>query len=310
MDRRNPAIGFIGAGALGKGLAWALAAKGYRVVAAYSRSRSSAEGLAGRISGCRTMSRAQELCDAVDLAFITTPDDVIGEVAGSVTWRPGQGVVHCCGAASTELLKLATGQGAVAGAFHPFQTLGGVASVEEAEERFREITIAVSGQGWLEDFLWDMATRIGGHPVAIADADRPLYHASAILACGHVTALLRAAVEVWRAMGFTERQAMQSLYPLCRSTLEAVAAQGTAAAATGPVVRGDASTVKAHLEALSSRLPELAPVYAALAAAALPLAADRGVDPGRIAAMKELIGSIRRRRCSSPEQRRDIPSNE
>ena len=289
MDRRDPAIGFIGAGTLGKGLAWALAAKGYRVVAAHSRSRSSAEGLAASIPGCRTTASAQELCDAVDLAFITTPDEVIGETARSATWRPGQGIVHCCGAASTELLEPAVEQGAIAGAFHPFQTLGGVASVEEAEGRFRGITIAVSGQGWLEDSLWDMASRIGGHPVAIADADRPLYHASAILVCGHVTALLQAAVEVWRAMGFTERQAMQSLYPLCRSTLEAVAAQGTAAAATGPVVRGDGGTIRTHLEALSSRLPELAPVYAALVAASLPMAEGRGVEQGRIADMKELI---------------------
>ena len=289
MGRRNPAIGLIGAGTLGKALAWALAAKGYRVVAACSRSKSSAEDLAARIPGCRTMASAQELSDSVDLAFITTPDQVIREVAGSVTWSPGQGVVHCCGAASTELLEPAAEQGAVTGAFHPFQTLGGVASEREAEERFREITIAVSGQGWLGDFLWDMASRLGGRPVSIPDADRPLYHASAILACGHVTALLRAAVEVWRAMGFTERQAMQSLYPLSRSTLEAVAAQGTTAAATGPVVRGDADTVRTHLEALSSRAPELAPVYAALAAAALPLAADRGVDPGQVAAIKGLI---------------------
>ena len=289
MVRRDPAIGFIGAGALGKGLAWALSAKGYPVVAAYSRSRSSAEGLAGHIPGCRAVSSAQELSDAVDLAFITTPDEAIDEVAGSVTWRPGQGVAHCCGAASTELLEPATERGAAAGAFHPFQTLGGVTSAKDAEERLRGITIAVSGQGWLEDYLWDMASRLGGHPVSIPDADRPLYHASAILACGHVTALLRSAVEVWRAMGFTEKEAMQSLYPLCRSTLEAIAAQGTTAAATGPVVRGDADTVRAHLEALSSRLPELAPVYAALAAAALPLAADRGVDQARVAAMKCLV---------------------
>ena len=288
MDRRNPAIGFIGAGVLGKGLAWALAAKGYRVVSAYSRSRSSAEALAGQIPGCATAVSAQELSNAVDLAFITTPDDVIREVAGSAAWRSGQGVVHCCGAASTELLESATEQGAAAGALHPFQTFGGVVSAEEAEERLQGITVAVSGQGWLEAFLWEMASRIGGRPISIPDADRPLYHAAAILACGHVTALLGAAVEVWRAMGYTDREAMQSLYPLCRATLEAVAAQGTKAAATGPVVRGDADTVKAHLEALSSKLPDLAPVYAALSAATLPLASAKGVASGRIAAMKEL----------------------
>ncbi len=289
MDRSDPAIGFIGAGVLGKGLAWALAAKGYRVIAACSRSRNSAEELAVQIPGCKAVNSAQEVGEAVDLAFITTPDAAIREVAGLVAWRPRQGVVHCCGAASVELLEAATAQGAAAGAFHPFQTLGGVAGTKEAVTRFQEVTIAVSGQEWLEGFLWDMASRIGGRPISVPESDRPLYHAAAVLGCGYVTALLRAAVEVWKTMGFTEQQAMQSLYPLCQATLDAVADQGTTAAATGPVVRGDAGTVKTHLEALAQRLPDLAPVYAALAAASLPLAADRGVDQGRISAMRELI---------------------
>ena len=292
MDRRDPAIGFIGAGALGKGLAWALAAKGYRVLAAYSRSRSSAEDLVRRIPGCRTMSSAQELSDAVELSVYHHAGrrNWRGSRVGNVeTWtgscallrRGVYGIAGACYGAG----------GSQQGAFHPFQTFGGVTSARsQAEQRLPEkLPSPCLGRDGLMDFLWEMASRFGGRPVSIPDADRPLYHASAILACGHVTALLRAAVEVWRTMGFTEREAMRSLYPLCRATLEAVAAQGTTAAATGPVVRGDGDTIRTHLDALSSRLPALSPVYAALAAAALPLAADRGVDPGRIADMKELI---------------------
>ena len=149
MANRDPAIGFIGAGVLGKGLALALAAKEYRVVAAYSRSAVSAQQLADQVPGCRVVDSAQELSEAVDLAFITTPDWAISEVAASVTWRPGQGVAHCCGAASTEILKPASDQGAVAGALHPFQTFGGVTDSTEAVARLSEVTFAVSGQGWL-----------------------------------------------------------------------------------------------------------------------------------------------------------------
>ena len=84
MDERNPAIGFIGVGILGKGLALALAARGYRVVAAHSRSKSSADSLAGRVPDCRVFTTAQELSDAADLVFITTPDSAIGQVAAAV----------------------------------------------------------------------------------------------------------------------------------------------------------------------------------------------------------------------------------
>jgi predicted short-subunit dehydrogenase-like oxidoreductase (DUF2520 family) len=289
MAKRDPAIGFIGAGVLGKGLALALAAKDYRVVAAYSRSDDSARKLAGQVPGCRVVDSAQELAEAVDLAFITTPDWAISEVAASATWRRDQGVVHCCGAASTEILKPASDQGAVAGAFHPFQTFGGVTDSTEAAARLSGVTFAVSGQGWLADFLWDLAGEMGGRPVSIPDADRPLYHAAAVLGCGHLTALLQAVVEVWRAMGFSPQQAMQSLYPLCRTTLDAVVENGATASATGPVIRGDVGTLRSNLEALFLRLPELVPIYGALAAASLPLAASRGAGPSQITAMQELI---------------------
>ena len=289
MVSRDPAIGFIGAGVLGKGLALAMAAKEYRVVAAYSRSASSAQRIADQVAGCRVVETSQELADAVDLVFITTPDWAISEVAASVTWRPDQGVVHCCGASSVEILKPASDQGAVAGALHPFQTFGGVTDSTEAASRLSGATFAVAGQGWLQNFLWDLAEEIGGRPVAIPDADRPLYHAAAVLGCGHLSALLQAVVEVWQAMGFSSQQAMQSLYPLCRATLDAVAENGAADSATGPVIRGDAGTLRSHLEALFLRLPELVPVYGALAAASLPLAAKRGAGPGQITAMQELI---------------------
>ncbi len=41
IDELNPAMGFIGAGVFGKGLALALAAQGFRVLAVNSRSRAS-----------------------------------------------------------------------------------------------------------------------------------------------------------------------------------------------------------------------------------------------------------------------------
>ena len=122
MDERNPAIGFIGAGLLGTGLALALAARKFRVIGAYSRSLSSAQALAEQVPGCQAFSSRQDVADAAELVFITTPDSAITTVAASVAWHAGQGVVHCCGASSIEILQVASDQGAVTGAFHPFQT--------------------------------------------------------------------------------------------------------------------------------------------------------------------------------------------
>ena len=162
MDERKPAIGIIGAGVLGKGLALALAAKGFRIVGAYSRSASSAQWVADRVPGCRVWYTAQELAEAADLVFITTPDSAIREVAATVSWRPGQGVAHCCGAASTEILQPASDQGAITGAFHPFQTFAGLADPGDAASRLNGVTFVVAGSGWLSAFLWHLAEELGG----------------------------------------------------------------------------------------------------------------------------------------------------
>ncbi|PKB78404.1 MAG: hypothetical protein BZY88_18740 [SAR202 cluster bacterium Io17-Chloro-G9] len=289
MKKQDPAIGFIGIGVLGKGLPLCLADRGYRVTAAYSRSPDSAQWLAGRLPGCGVFSSAQGLCDATDLVFITTPDSEIGRVAASVSWRPGQGVVHCCGAASRELLNLAVGQGAFTGAFHPYQTFAGLEAPEDIASRLSGVAFAVAGQDWLGSYLGEMATELGGHPVSISDADRPLYHASAVLACGYLVALLKATIQVWQAMGFSDQEALDALYPISRATLDNLAKAGAEASVTGPVVRGDIDTLRSHLETLSERLPEVAPVYAALTTASLGMAAQRGMGAEQLKDLQRLV---------------------
>ena len=289
MDERNPGIGFIGAGVLGKGLALALVDKGYRVVGVHSRSASSAQWVADRVPGCRVLPNAQELADAADLVFITTPDSVIGQVAAAVSWRTGQGVAHCSGADSTEILNAASDQGAATSAFHPFQTFAGLSDPADATARLAGVTFAVAGNGWPFEFLRHLAGELGGLAVSISDTDRPLYHAAGVIACGHLLALLYSAVEIWQVLGFSQEQAVGSLYPICHATLDAMAKDGVSASATGPIYRGDIATVRAHFEAIFQNLPHLAPVYGTLAAASLPLAAERGVALNHISAMQELI---------------------
>ena len=249
--------------------------------------------MADRVPGCRAFSSAQELCDATDLVFITTPDSEIGRVAASLIWRPGQGVVHCCGAASRELLDPAVRQGAITGAFHPYQTFAGLEGPEDIASRLSGVAFAVAGQRWLESYLRQMATELGGHPVSISDGDRPLYHASAVLACGYLVALLKATIDVWQAMGFSEREALDALYPISRATLENLVRTGAEASVTGPVVRGDIQTLRSHLDTLSERLPEVVPLYGTLTNASLGMAAQRGVGPEQITALRELVDQYR-----------------
>ena len=289
MASRNLDIGFIGIGVLGRGLSLALVERGYRVAGAHSRSEASAQWLADRIPGCDVYASAQALSDASGLVFITTPDSAIEDVTRSVNWRHGQGVVHCYGGASIELLKSAAEQGAMTGAFHPFQTFAGLASPEEAAARLSGVTFAVDGEGWIGGYLHSIAEDLDGHSVSISGEDRPLYHAAAVFGCGYLVALLKTAVSLWETMGFSPEQAIQALMPLSSATLGNVAREGLLPSATGPAIRGDVSTLRSHLEALFQRSPELVSLYGDLARASLPLAVGQGLGPSQLTAIEELV---------------------
>ena len=290
-------IGFIGVGVLGKGLALALADRGYCVSASYSRRSESSQWLSERIPGCSVAASAQALADGADLVFITTPDAAIHQICVEVDWRPDQGVVHCCGAESRGILDSAARRQARTGAFHPFQTLAGLQDPAEASARLAGVSFAVEAEGWLADLLHQMARDLGGRPVAVPGGDRPLYHASAVLACAHLAALLHGAVTLWERMGYDSGDALEAIYPLARATLDNVFKNedkdGVAASLTGPAFRGDAATIQLHLDALSQWAPELLPVYAALTATSLPLALQRGVSPDHVSEIEELISDSR-----------------
>ena len=162
------------------------------------------------------------------------------------------------------------------------------------------LTFAVAGEGWLEAFLSDLAADLGGRAVSIPESSRALYHASAVLGCGYLAALLQVAVDSWREMGFSDREALAALLPLAATTVANIGKQGVAASVTGPVVRGDVGTIDLHLAALCNSPPALR-VYQALTAASLPLAVQRGVDAGQLEQIRELIDDDHRRYCGCPE---------
>ena len=285
-------IGFIGAGTLGSGLSLALRQLGRDVCAVSSRSRQSADAFAARIPGCVAYSDGQEVADRSDLVFITTSDAAIAPVAAAVRWRPGHQVVHCCGAAGREILQPAADQGAATAAFHPFQTFAGLTDPGQAAARLAGVTFAISADGRLESFLQELAEQLGGHSVTMNDELRSLYHASAVLSCGYLVTLLQAAVDVWRAAGFTEEEGLQAVIAVSRATLENVARLGPRAGVTGPLYRGDVATVQGHLEALLESRPDIADLYRSLTELAVPMASELGLSPDREETLRQGLAEL------------------
>jgi predicted short-subunit dehydrogenase-like oxidoreductase (DUF2520 family) len=282
-----PKLGFIGAGTTGTALAVRLNSKTYPVIAIASRNRSSAARLAGKIEGCSAYGSGQNVADAADLVFITTPDEAIAPVASGIRWHAGQGVVHCCGSESTGILDSAKKYGALTGTFHPLQTF---ASVEKAMENIPGSTIAVEAEPPLLETLKNIASTLDARWIELKAKDRVIYHSSAVIACNYLVTLIKMATDLWQSFGIPQRQAVQALLPLVKGTIRNIETVGIPDCLTGPIARGDISTIEKHLLEIEKAAPNLLSTYRELGLKTVPIALGKGkIDKERGRQMETVL---------------------
>jgi predicted short-subunit dehydrogenase-like oxidoreductase (DUF2520 family) len=195
--------------------------------------------------------------------------------------------LHTSGRFGLDVLAPLVGTGARLGSLHPvlpfssaaagFRALAGAPAVLQGEPRSRRLLSA-------------LAVRLGMVPLWAEAGDRTLYHAACVLAASGVTAL-RALVDqlLQQSSGLPAGGAAVVVDSLMRAALAGAAALGPAAALSGPLARGDAATVAAHLAALAARAPAAVPAYRAVLQAALPLAAQRGLSAEQLAALARVL---------------------
>ncbi|MFC1913866.1 Rossmann-like and DUF2520 domain-containing protein [Chloroflexota bacterium] len=266
-------IGFIGAGTVGTALAVLLNRKGYPVVSVSSRSKSSAEKLAKQVKGCTVSNSSQEVADTAELVFITTPDDVIGKATAEVKWHSSQSVVHCSGAASTDILTPARQASAHVGSIHPLQTFAGV---EQAIANIPGSTFAIEAEEPLLSTLKEIAASMDGEYIELKGSDKVLYHAAAVIACNYLVTLVKLATDLWQTFSVPPEQATRALLPLIQGTLNNIDKIGIPQCLTGPIARGDTGTISKHLDSLQRVAPVLLPTYKELGRQTIPISLAKG----------------------------------
>ncbi len=186
-----------------------------------------------------------------DLVLLCVPDQVIGEVAASVPIGPW--VAHVSGATHLAAVDPHERRFSV----HPLQTL----TRERGADQLDGAWGAISGE--TDDALararW-LAETLGLRAFVVADADRTLYHAAAVIGGNFLVTLHDVATRLLAEVGAPP----EAIEPLMRRTIE------NRFDRTGPIARGDWATVEAHLAVLAERAPELVPLYRALAEATRP----------------------------------------
>jgi predicted short-subunit dehydrogenase-like oxidoreductase (DUF2520 family) len=288
MTRPVTRVGVVGAGRVGAVLSAGLRAAGHPVVAAAGESDASRARAAALLPGV-PLQKPTRVSKAADLLLLTVPDDMLSNVvtmlAASGAIRRGQYVAHTSGRHGLAVLQPAAELGAHVLALHPAMTFTGTAL---DLPRLQGCAFGVTAE---TEPAVAMATELvgmlGGNLVWVPEEKRTLYHAGLAHGANHLVTLVCQAMELLRESGAADPAA--TLRPLLTAALDNALTMGDAAL-TGPIVRGDVETVRAHLIDIERTRPDTIPAYVALARAT----ANSAVLDGRLLPIRaaKLVGIL------------------
>ncbi len=259
----------IGAGRLGKTLAHLLQKKGLiKVNGVYNQSPKSAFAAIDFIEQGICFNKLKDL-PAADLTLITVPDYCIQSICESLAahevLKVNSIVLHCSGVLSSDVLSAAKSLGCLTASVHPMRSFadpfisvneyaGTYCAIEGNTEAVRKIKILFEA--------------IGSKMIPIDKDKKNLYHAAAVFASNYMVTLAYAAQKCLKDAGIQEDTARRMTSMLMRSTEANLASMSPEEALTGPLMRGDFSTITSHLKALADS--PLKDCYVQLALLTLP----------------------------------------
>jgi predicted short-subunit dehydrogenase-like oxidoreductase (DUF2520 family) len=284
-------VGVVGAGRVGAVLGAALREAGHTVAGASGVSEASVTRIDALLPGVPHLD-PEAVVRAADLVLLTVPDDQLEVLASGLAkvgaWRPGQIAVHTAGRFGTEVLHAAASQGVLTLAIHPAMTFTGT-SLDRA--RMMNAVFAVSAAAPVLPIAQALVVEMGGEPLEVANEHRPLYHAALVHAANHMVTALAQSAALLARIGVEEPGRV--LGPLVHASVEGALSEapGAVSSLTGPVVRGDAGTIAAHVQSLTDHPGSLAAYRAmALATADVALAGGR-IGPAQYADIIATLGA-------------------
>ncbi|HWQ76115.1 MAG TPA: Rossmann-like and DUF2520 domain-containing protein [Syntrophomonas sp.] len=269
-------IGIIGAGVVGTAVGVVLHDKGYEITGAYDIKPESTKLLAER-TGCRVAANPEEVARSADLLFITPCDSAIQSVVDALAdvgaINSDHTLVHMSGAQSSEILDRAKEFGARVLSVHPLQSF---ANLDMAIENLPGSIFSIEGDRQAFDVAVCIVETLGGEYFFIDRKAKPLYHAGACVVSNYLVTIIDFGVKLLEYTGIPKNMATRALMPLINGTLNNIGNIGIPKSLTGPIARGDISTIIKHLDCLEEMAPGLTKLYGWLGYYTAQIALEKG----------------------------------
>ena len=279
-------FGVTGAGKVGASFVKAFGAAGLRCAGIYGGAYADKKA---KLLGVPLVTPG-EMAQRADVIFICVSDRAIGEAAKNLAAEAvhsgidvrGKFAYHVSGSAQCNVLAPLAELGMETGSLHPLQ------SFAAPRDSLANIGMAVDGTPKAQDLAQDLARLVGAVPFNVPAEERAAYHAAACFCSNYAVTVVALAQKLLSRWAASEEEAFKLLLPLFNGTANNLQNTDTAGQAlTGPIARGDAVTVKAHLAALPQ---EFLSAYCALGRETVKLAAENAsITPSAAAEMESLL---------------------
>jgi predicted short-subunit dehydrogenase-like oxidoreductase (DUF2520 family) len=302
----TPAVFIMGAGVVGTALAARLVRSGVPVTGLHGRQIELSDA-ARAISGVvASTGEIPDILSESDVVIISVRDERVPEVAARLAkegrLRPDQVLLHTSGAnAAASILADARPFVRAVGTLHPLVSF---ADPRVAVEHLTDVAFGIEGDEPARRVAKRIVRALGARAVFLEAENLPLYHAGAVMASNYVVALADMAQRLLVKAGVPQEQALPALIPLLSSVVQNLAQVGLPGALTGPVERGDVSSVEQHLRTLETRAPEFLELYRLVGRDVLRLAREKSnLAPAVVARLEALFAGAKAGGASNGKRR-------
>jgi predicted short-subunit dehydrogenase-like oxidoreductase (DUF2520 family) len=288
----TPVVFIIGAGVVGTALAARLVRAGVPVAGLHGRQVALAEAASALSGVLASTGEIPAILSESDVVIISVRDQRIPEVAERLVreqrLRKEQVLLHTSGSiAAAQVLASARPHVRAVGTLHPLVSF---ADPRVAIEALESVVFGIEGDEPAKAVARRLVRALGGRAVFLDADSLPLYHVGAVIAANYVVALADLAQGLLVKAGVPKEDALPALIPLLSSVVQNLSQVGLPGALTGPVERGDVSSVEQHLRILEARAPEMLDLYRLVGRDVLRLAREKSaLEPAIVSRLEALF---------------------
>lgn len=284
-------VTIVGVGRVGGALALSLSEAGFDVLCLVANDVDAARKISSRISSNLSVTTLSSVSNIdSDFLFVTTQDSKIRETAAGLAEIPKRKsgfVFHTSGALSSTELEPLEKAGWRPASLHP---LISISDPERGAKSFKGAYFAVEGEESAVIEATALVRKLGGFPFEIETDQKALYHAAAVVACGHLVALIEISQRMLAHCGLEAEMARRALIPLIESTVTNLREHTPEEALTGPFQRADVETIEQHLQKIAEIADEdVDGVYRLLGLISTTISVAKGADADRIDRIRKSI---------------------